>query len=68
MQTAELIAEKSPLIVLGAKRTLIYSRDHSVEEGLQYVKALNGALFQSEDVKLALTAFLNKQKPVFPKL
>jgi delta(3,5)-delta(2,4)-dienoyl-CoA isomerase len=68
MQTAELIAEKSPLILLGAKRTLIYSRDHSVEEGLHYVKALNGALIQSEDIKLAVSAFLNKQKPIFPKL
>eukprot|EP00359_Climacostomum_virens_P002090 CAMPEP_0204901172 /NCGR_PEP_ID=MMETSP1397-20131031/2919_1 /ASSEMBLY_ACC=CAM_ASM_000891 /TAXON_ID=49980 /ORGANISM="Climacostomum Climacostomum virens, Strain Stock W-24" /LENGTH=244 /DNA_ID=CAMNT_0052069477 /DNA_START=70 /DNA_END=804 /DNA_ORIENTATION=+ len=68
MKTAQSIAGKSPLAILGSKRTLNYSRDRSVEEGLNYVKVLNGALSQSEDLKIAVMAMLSKEKPVFPKL
>lgn len=34
---AKSIAEKSPVAVQGTKRSLIYSRDHSVQEGLNHV-------------------------------
>lgn len=68
LRTASIIAEKSPVAVLGTKRTLNYSRDHTVEEGLNYVKVLNGALLQSEDLKTAVMAIMRKEKPIFPKL
>jgi hypothetical protein len=37
LETAKLIASKSPVAVQGSKVNLIYSRDHSVEEGLKFM-------------------------------
>jgi delta(3,5)-delta(2,4)-dienoyl-CoA isomerase len=36
-EMATLIASKSPLAVSGTKRNLVYARDHTVAEGLEYV-------------------------------
>lgn len=37
MEMAETIANKSPVAVQGTKRSLIYSRDHTVDEGLENI-------------------------------
>ena len=43
--TAGLIAEHSPVAIASTKANLIYSRDHSVEDGLDYILTWNaGAL------------------------
>ena len=47
---AELIATKSPLTMRGIKKSLNYSRDHSVAEGLDHVKMLNSAQLYSTDL------------------
>lgn len=53
-QLAALIAAKSPLAVRGTKEMLLYSRDHSVEDGLNYVATWNSALMhQAEMIKAA---------------
>ncbi|MBC7173500.1 MAG: crotonase/enoyl-CoA hydratase family protein, partial [Polyangiaceae bacterium] len=39
METAREIASKSPLTVTGCKEALIYSRDHSVPDSLNYIAA-----------------------------
>ena len=36
LQLAELIASKSPIAVQGSKVNLNYSRDHTVQEGLDF--------------------------------
>ena len=36
MELAKTIAEKSPVAVQGSKANLVYSRDHTVPEGLEY--------------------------------
>ena len=36
LEVAKGIAEKSPIAVQGTKTNLIYARDHSVPEGLEY--------------------------------
>ncbi len=41
LETAKLIASKSPVAVQGSKVNLIYSRDHSVEEGLKFMVIFN---------------------------
>lgn len=38
---AKTISEKSPVAVVGSKRTLIYSMSHSVEDGLNQVRTMN---------------------------
>lgn len=68
VQTAELIAEKSPVAVQGTKHNLIYARDHSVPESLRYMATWNAAMLQSEDVMKAAVAAISKEKPKFKKL
>jgi enoyl-CoA hydratase len=59
------IAAKSPIAVQGSKRMIGYMRDHSVDDGLEYVATWNAAMLQSSDLKLAMAAHMSKQKPVF---
>ena len=37
MEVAETIASKSPVAVQGSKINLLFSRDHSVQDGLNYM-------------------------------
>lgn len=37
LKLAETIAQKSPVAVQVTKRSLIYSRDHTVDEGLENI-------------------------------
>lgn len=37
MEMASLIASKSPVAVASTKHNLIYSRDHPVDDGLNYM-------------------------------
>ena len=37
LDIAKTIASKSPIAVQGSKVNLVYSRDHSVEEGLKFM-------------------------------
>lgn len=68
IKLATQIASKSPVAVAATKMSLIYSRDHSVQEGLDHVATLNSAMLQTEDLAKAATAMMAKQKPVFAKL
>ncbi|KAK3094008.1 hypothetical protein FSP39_022832 [Pinctada imbricata] len=68
LETASIIASKSPVAVQGSKVNLIYSRDHSVKEGLDYMAAWNQGMLQSEDVMKAAMAGMQKTQAVFSKL
>lgn len=57
-ELASEIAAKSPLAIRGIKEILIYSRDHTVAEGLNYVATWNTAIGLSKDVQEAVTAYL----------
>eukprot|EP00998_Keelungia_sp_KM082_P007220 NODE_3426_length_896_cov_52.365410_g3404_i0.p1 GENE.NODE_3426_length_896_cov_52.365410_g3404_i0~~NODE_3426_length_896_cov_52.365410_g3404_i0.p1 ORF type:complete len:270 (+),score=71.86 NODE_3426_length_896_cov_52.365410_g3404_i0:113-811(+) len=65
---ADLIASKSPVAVQGTKVNMVFSRDHTVQEGLDYIAAWNMGMLQSEDVMKAAAASLMKQTPTFAKL
>lgn len=58
MRKAELIALKSPLTMRGIKASMNFSRDCSVQEGLQHVRMLNASQIYSSDLTEAFT-----QKP-----
>ncbi|MBM7062034.1 crotonase/enoyl-CoA hydratase family protein [Pseudomonas sp. UL073] len=64
-EIARVIASKSPVAVRGSKRMLSYMRDHSIADGLDYVATWNAAMLQSADLRVAMTAFMSKQKPEF---
>ena len=62
---ARQLAEKTPLAVRGTKRVLNYTRDHTVEDGLEYVALWNAAMMSKIDVEEAMTAKLEKRLPKF---
>ncbi|XP_077283651.1 delta(3,5)-Delta(2,4)-dienoyl-CoA isomerase, mitochondrial-like isoform X2 [Arctopsyche grandis] len=69
IELAEEIAQKSPVAVQTTKETIIYSMDHTNQEGLDYIRLQNQVLLQSEDFINACMAQATKgEKPVFAKL
>ncbi|KAG0329455.1 putative enoyl CoA hydratase [Dissophora globulifera] len=68
LATATLIAEKSPVASIGTKHLLNYSRDHTVQEGLNYTMAWNMVMLTSPDLPTAASANMQKKKAVFAKL
>jgi len=68
LETASVIAAKSPVAVQGTKISLVYARDHSVHDSLDQVATLNQGLLQSEDVIKAATSQIMKEPAVFSKL
>ncbi len=65
LATAAEIAEKSPLAIWGSKQMLNYARDHSVEDGLEYVATWQAGMFFGSDMAEAFTAKTEQRKPVF---
>ncbi|MEH6388323.1 MAG: crotonase/enoyl-CoA hydratase family protein [Pseudomonas profundi] len=65
MDMAGTIAAKSPLAVRGTKEMIRYSRDHSVEDGLNYIASWNAAMLQSEDLKVAVAAHMTRKTAEF---
>ncbi|KAF8946584.1 hypothetical protein BGZ47_000112 [Haplosporangium gracile] len=68
LATATLIAEKSPVAAIGTKHILNYSRDHTVQEGLDYVATWNQVMLTTPDLPTAAAAQMQKSKAVFAKL
>nr|QJU71801.1 dienoyl coA isomerase [Gambierdiscus pacificus] len=68
MSLAKEIAQKPPLAVVGTKRMLDFTRNHSVQDGLEYVATWNGAMMQSPDLATAAAASLLKKTVSFSKL
>ena len=62
------IAGKSPLAVTGTKAVLLRSRDLNLEQGLDYVATWNSSMLLSDDLTEAISAQIQKRKPVFAKL
>jgi enoyl-CoA hydratase len=65
LETAAEIAEKSPLAIWGSKQMLNYARDHSVEDGLEYIATWQAGMFFGTDMAEAFAAKSEKRKPVF---
>lgn len=70
LDVAAAIAGKSPVAVQGTKHNLNYARDHSVAEALDYIATWNAAMLQSEDLRIAAMASMDRKgpAPVFAKL
>jgi enoyl-CoA hydratase len=59
------IAACPPLTVQGVKDVILFSRDRSVEAGLEYVAQKNAAILPSQDLMEAFQAFMEKRPPQF---
>ncbi|MDX1908048.1 MAG: crotonase/enoyl-CoA hydratase family protein [Bacteroidia bacterium] len=62
---ARTIAAKSPLSVRGTKEMILYTRDHDIADGLNYIATWNAGMLLSEDLMQAFQASMTKQPPVF---
>lgn len=56
------IASKSPLAVRGSKEMLLYSRDHSVAEGLNYIATWNAGMLSQADLQAGMLAQMEKKQ------
>ena len=68
LQAAQEIASKPPVAIWGTKQVLHYARDHSVDESLQHMGWLQGAIWSNANVREAITAFQQKREANFPPL
>ena len=65
MKIAAMIASKSPLVVRGTKEMLLYKRDHSVQDSLNYMVAWNASMLLSNDLMEAFQANMQKREAKF---
>jgi len=68
LRIADDIASQSPVAIYGTKVSLLYSQDHSVRDGLEYIATWNGAALQTEDIPEVMEAKRQQRKPIFSKL
>ena len=64
-EIAATIAAKSPLSIRGVKEMVLYARDHSVADGLNYIATWNAAMLMSQDLSEAMAASMQKRPPSF---
>ncbi len=65
LKIAQSIADKSPLSVRGTKEMILYTRDHSVEDSLNYIATWNAAMLFSNDLTEAMTSQMMKKQANF---
>jgi enoyl-CoA hydratase len=53
------------LAMRGTKQVITYTRDHSVEEGLEYVALWNASMMSRVEVQEAMTATMEKRAANF---
>ncbi|XP_062533925.1 delta(3,5)-Delta(2,4)-dienoyl-CoA isomerase, mitochondrial [Armigeres subalbatus] len=69
IELATQMATKSPIAVQGTKKNMVYSLDHTNQEGLDQIREMNMANLQSEDFINGVMAQQSKDSmPVFSKL
>ena len=57
---AHAIAAKSPLAIRGTKEMLLYSRDHTVADGLNYIATWNAGMMSQMDLMAGLDSQTNQ--------
>ena len=68
LEIAREIASKSPLAIWGTKEMLLYSRDHSVADGLNHIATWQTGMFQPSDMVETFMAKAEGREPQFPDL
>ncbi|MBI2749245.1 MAG: enoyl-CoA hydratase/isomerase family protein [Burkholderiales bacterium] len=68
LQCAAEIASKPPVAIWGTKQAIHYARDHSVDESLQQMGWLQGAIWSNRHVMEAVVAMKGKRAGDFPAL
>jgi enoyl-CoA hydratase len=68
MTLARRIAEKSPLAIAGSKLALNHARDHGTAASLQQMAILQSAIFDTDEMALAIKAWKTKEAAAFDDL
>lgn len=68
MQCAREIASKPPVAIWGSKQALHYARDHSVQDSLQQMGWLQGAIWSNAHVRESIAAMQGKRAGQFTPL
>ena len=68
LEIAHQIAPKPPAAVWGTKRSMQFTRDHSVEDGLEFIANWNAAMFDTDDMGEAATAQMEQRAADYPDL
>ncbi len=68
MKIAAKIASHSPMAVTGCKEMINYTRDHSVQDSLNYMATWQSGMFQMPDVQEAMAAQKEKRQPEYQEL
>ncbi len=67
-QTAREIAAKPPVAIWGTKQVVHYARDHTVDQALEQMGWVQGAIWSTAHVKEAVTALKEKRTGVYPNM
>ncbi len=65
MAIAQNIASKSPLAIRGTKEMLLYSRDHTVKDGLDHIATWNAGMMSSADLQEGMQAQMEKRAAIY---
>jgi len=65
---AQQIARNSPLAVTSSKHVMNYAADHTTEDTLRYLQALNGGILAHSHMMESAAAKMQKREPVYPDL
>lgn len=68
MEIARDIASKAPLAVYGCKKMINYARDHSTDDGLDYIAIWNATHLKIEEIQEAMAANAEKRPGNFVNL
>ena len=68
MEIARQIARNSPLAVAGSKHVMNYAADHSTEDTLRYMQALNAGILSPAHMMESAAAKMQNREPVYPDL
>ncbi|RYP50354.1 hypothetical protein DL768_004119 [Monosporascus sp. mg162] len=63
LNTAETIASYSKVAIIGAKEVVNKSQDLPLRDGVEYERRVFHGIFGSQDQKIGMKAFAEKQKP-----
>jgi enoyl-CoA hydratase len=67
-EIAAEIASKSPMAVWGTKKSMQYSQEHSIADGLEQIATWNASMFDTDDMAEAFAAQMEKRAADFPDL
>ena len=67
-EIAAEIASKSPMAVWGTKKSMQYSQEHTIADGLEYIANWNASMFDTDDMAEAFAAQIEQRDADFPDL